>query len=167
MPLRIPPHFSCRTVVYICFREKLFNIFVSCYSYQNYTSILKEFEEFSELEAHDFPEFSKFIHNQIFDTEAFWLQCNLLPAFKFKLMANFFVRLLLIPHSNTYLERMFSHINNMNEQTNLLKLQQCLQLSNSNHTFMIKMNYFNQLNNTLKHIITLLKINDNLIGLLI
>ena len=95
------------------FRDYLLKRFVFCYGFQNYDLLLEEFQEFSEIEDIELPvNLEKYVSSKTghFKVEDFWLNRNVQENWKFKLISKFFSRLLLIPHSNMFIESMFSHV---------------------------------------------------------
>jgi len=87
-----------------------------CYGFNNYEAVLKEYQEFVECDRINLPvQFEDYINTETgnFQSEDFWLQRNVQQNWKYKLLSNFFTNLLLIPHSNMFIESMFSHVNNI------------------------------------------------------
>jgi len=98
------------------FRDELLKKYILCYGFSNYEAVLKEYQEFVECDSIDLPvKFEDYINAETgtFQAEDFWLQRNVQENWKYKLLANFFTNLLLIPHSNMFIESMFSHVSSI------------------------------------------------------
>ena len=98
------------------FRDQLLKKFIICYGFENYESVLKEYKEFIQTEDSELPiNFEKYISKKTinFKVEKFWLERNIQEDWRFKLLSNFFINLMIIPHSNMHVESMFSHVKNI------------------------------------------------------
>ena len=98
------------------FREKLLKKFILCYGFENYEETLKEYQEFIQCEDFDLPvNFGGYISQETgyFKIENFWIDRNNQTEWKYKLLSKFFTNLMVISHSNMYVESMFSHIGNI------------------------------------------------------
>jgi len=109
------------------FREYLAKKFVKCYEFSDYESLLNQFENFALLDDKNLPleienyrtSNSASRHN----VEQFWINVFRIVDDKnpFKLLSQFFLQLLTIPHSNSYIEQQFSQVNLIKtEKRNLL-----------------------------------------------
>ena len=103
----------------LLFRERLLKQFVKCYEYNNeYEIILKSYQELtrlSDLEIGVNPIDYCNSKNEI-DVENYWINfykyCKSQKSFlQHSNLCKFFVNLCSIPHSNCYVERMYSQVN--------------------------------------------------------
>jgi len=53
------------------------------------------------------------LKQEIFRQKIFWIRRNVQENLKYQFLSNFFTNLLLIPHSNMFIESMFNHVNSI------------------------------------------------------
>ena len=92
---------------------------------QNYDDILSQFTEFSKLTDAELPiSLDSYVTKEgYFEVEEYWLSLYKLKSNKFDKLALFMANIMTIPHSNAFVERAFSHVNNIKtDLRNLLEV---------------------------------------------
>jgi len=123
-----PSNHTLQNSKYI-FRESLLKKFVSCYGFLNYEQVLQQFSDFSLLADEKLPlqleNYKSSSAVSRYNVEKFWIDMyNIEPEKNpFALLSNFFVNLLTIQSSNSYVEERFSQVKLIKtEKRNLLEV---------------------------------------------
>jgi len=107
------------------FRENLLKNFMLCYGNAEYKDILKQFEAFVDTKDDNIPvSLQSYLKKDgSYDVEGFLLEMNNKSTENLNHLSLFFTKIMLIPYSNTFVERMFSHSNNIeDDKRNLLEV---------------------------------------------
>ena len=87
------------------FREYLLKRFINLYKSDEYDTILTSYQNLTESEILKTDEYLD--SNKNLDVETYWINFSLSNE-KYSLLAGFFKSICTIPHSNTFIERMYS-----------------------------------------------------------
>jgi hypothetical protein len=125
------------------FRDHMLKNFMLCYGSADFKQILKQFQVFSETKDDSMPFNIQIFVNKdgTYDVEGFWLRMNSEMNENFIHLSLFFTKIMMVPHSNAFVERMFSHVNNIKNDarnrldvtsvSNILKVKSYYQNSES------------------------------------
>lgn len=125
------------------FRDFLLKVFINAYNAQDYDQLWNDFKSFAIISFEEINvQLKDFICNDEFDCEKFWIFIyKSEDTNKFKKLARFFINIMLIPHTNMFVERMFSSVNLIKTKT-----RSCLEVDSVSSFLKIK-SYLNSSEN--------------------
>ena len=106
----IDPTFRYNNCSLRYFRDILLKRFVRCYNFADYSSLIDQYMNFTKASNENL-QMNKYDSKLIdfLKVEDFWV--DILKTRKdFDKLSKFMINLMLIPHSNCFIERMFSHV---------------------------------------------------------
>jgi hypothetical protein len=94
------------------FRDFLLKTFVNAYQREDFQSILRLYQDISQLDDKKLPvPIKEFVNSEdYFDAEGYWIDFLKVKDTKYEKLICFFINLLLIRHSNSNIERAFSAV---------------------------------------------------------